>query len=154
MSQQVEIVAVQPVILALAELRLFPSEVPTKIRGLFDVVYLWLRTANVQQIGHNYAIYDQCTNGGMQMRAGFPVSARFPDDESVKCVEFEAGRAAHIRHIGPYSKLNISYTNLVSWCAQEGYQTSGQSWEVYGDWHDDPSKLITDIYFRLQCLPT
>jgi hypothetical protein len=24
------------------------------------------------------------------------------------------------------------------------------SWEVYGDWEDDPAKLRTDIYFLLR----
>ena len=149
MNHTFGIVDVQPVVLAVAETRLMSAEVPAKIRGLFDVVYAWLRTSNVRQVGHNYALYDQCTSESMRMQAGFPVSERFPDSEAVKCVELVAGSAAHARHTGPYSELHVAYSGLVAWCARAGHQTSGQPWEVYGDWHDDPSKLITDIYFRL-----
>ena len=150
MNHTFDIVDVQPVILALTETRLRPAEVPAKIRGMFDVVYTWLRDSNVRQVGHNYALYDQVTSAGMRMQVGFPVSERFADSELVKCVELAAGRAAHTRHTGPYSELNVAYRGLLAWCAREGHQTSGQSWEVYGDWHDDPSELITDIYFRLK----
>lgn len=150
MSYTVDIVDIQPVILAVAETHLLPAEVSSKIRGLFDIVYKWLPTSNVQQVGHNYAVYDQSAGSGMRMRAGFPVSERFPDSESVKCFELPAGRALHTSHTGPYSKLCDAYTALLDLCSREGQTTSGQSWEVYGDWHDDPSQLVTDLYFRLK----
>src|SRR5262249_17523497 len=151
MKHTFDIVDIEPVILAITETRLTPSEVSSRIIGLFDIVYKWLRTSNVKQIGHNYAIYDQCTNENMRMRVGVPVSKSFPDSELVKCVELEAGRAAHVKHIGPYSELQTAYAGLTAWCSQETHKTSGQSWEVYGDWNDDPSKLVTDIYFRIIC---
>ena len=150
MNDTFDIVDVQSVVLAITETRLMPLEVPSKIRALFDIVYAWLRQANVKQVGHNYAVYDQFTSKGMRMQVGFPVSERFPDSELVKCVEIVAGRAAHTRHTGSYSELHAAYSGLTAWCSCESHKTSGQSWEVYGDWHDDPSKLITDLYFRLK----
>jgi len=27
---------------------------------------------------------------------------------------------------------------------------AGVTWEVYGDWHDDPAQVRTDVYFLLQ----
>ena len=149
MNYTFDIVDTEPVVLAIAQAQLVPSEVSSKILGLFDVVYTWLRTSNAKQVGHNYAVYDQFTKGGMRVRVGFPVSERFPDNELVKCIELEGGRAAHVKHIGPYNKLQAAYDGLTAWCAREGHKTSGESWEVYGDWHDDPSKLVTDIYFRI-----
>jgi len=149
MNYTFDIVDTEAVVLAVAQEQLMRSEVSSKILGLFDIVYTWLRTSSVKQVGHNYAIYDQCTKDRMRARVGFPVSERFPDNELVQCIELESGRAAHVKHIGPYNKLQAAYDGLIAWCAREGHKTSGESWEVYGDWHDDPSKLVTDIYFRI-----
>src|SRR5262249_6229466 len=142
MNQTFRIVDVQPVLLAITEMRVMPSEVASKICGLFDVVYAWLPHSNVRQVGHNYALYDQFASEGLRMQVGFPVSDRFPGTASVKCVELLAGRAAHGRHIGAYSELHATYRELTAWCSREGHKMSGQSWEIYGDWSDDPSKLI------------
>jgi len=43
MNDTIGIVDVQSVLLAIAETRLMPSEVPSRIRGMFDVFYAWLR---------------------------------------------------------------------------------------------------------------
>lgn len=42
-----------------------------------------------------------------------------------------------------------TYVALESWCQQQDFRPSGQSWEVYGDWHEDPARLETEIVLRL-----
>jgi hypothetical protein len=39
-----------------------------------------------------------------------------------------------------------AYEALDQWCAANGRRQAGVSWEVYGDWDDDPAKRRTDIY--------
>jgi effector-binding domain-containing protein len=149
-SPSCHVVSLSPVLLALTQEELARGQVPRRIRGLFDVVYSWLKTAEVRQTGHNYAVYDKgSTQDLLLVRVGFPVSGRFADTERVQCVELGGGDAAHATHVGPYGELHRTYAALTEWCARAAVPLSGQSWEVYGDWHDDPSKLETDIYFRL-----
>jgi effector-binding domain-containing protein len=150
MENRCEIAEVAPVLLALAGATVPRREIPARIRGLFDIAYSWLRTAEVRQAGHNYALYDQCSDDALRVRVGFPVTARFPDTESIQCVELPAGRAAHARHVGPYGEMHATYRLLHAWCACEGLALGGESWDVYGDWNDDPTKLVTDIYLRLR----
>jgi effector-binding domain-containing protein len=150
MSDPFNIVEIEPVVLALTESRLKSREVSARIRGMFDIVYKWLPQSGVRQVGHNYAVYDEFGSDGMRVRVGFPVSGRFSDSLSVKCVQLEAGRAAHTKHTGPYGELHVAYRNLTAWCTRNSLQTGGQSWEVYGDWHDDPARLVTDLFFRLK----
>jgi hypothetical protein len=38
---------------------------------------------------------------------------------------------------------------VLRWCAAEGRDLTGERWEVYGDWHEDPSLLETEIFYRL-----
>jgi effector-binding domain-containing protein len=116
---------------------------------MFDVVYAWLPESGVEQVGHNYAVYDQFSRDGMRMQVGFPVSRRFADGAQVKCVELPAGRAAHTRHQGAYSGLPEAHRRLNQWCAKQPLDLAGVSWEVYGDWEQDESRLVTDVYVRL-----
>jgi len=150
MPEPCEVVSVSPVLLAVTQAEFFRSEIASKIRGMFDIVYAWLKNADVRQVGHNYAIYDTGVSRDLRVQAGFPVSARFAAVDSVRCIELPAGRAAHVTHVGSYADLPVSYRALTDWCSRASLKLGGQSWEVYGDWHDDPSKLTTDIYFRLR----
>jgi hypothetical protein len=36
------------------------------------------------------------------------------------------------------------------WCAAEGRGLAGPRWEIYGDWHDDPAELRTEVYYLLR----
>lgn len=119
-----------------------------RIRDLFP--YTWLKTAPVQQVGHNYAIYERGTHKDLLVRAGFPVSGPFAETASAKPFTLAAGKAAHALHVGPYSELHRTYARLDAWCREQGLVLSGQSWELYGDWHDDASKLETGLYYRIK----
>ena len=149
MSQTCEVASVAPVLLAVTQAELRRAQVPARIRGMFDIVYSWLKSSGVRQVGQNYAVYDQCTAHGLRVQAGFPVSGHFADTDLVKCIELAAGRAAHATHVGSYAQLHVTYKALTEWCTGEALPLAGDSWEVYGDWHDDPSKVKTDVYFRL-----
>jgi effector-binding domain-containing protein len=150
MKYEFEIVNVQPVTLAVVEAQTKQSEVPSRMAGMFDIVYAWLRESGLDQIGNNYALYDRFTPQGMRMQIGLPVSKPFTNGEQVKCVELPGGRAAHVTHTGPYGGIPGAFEQLNAWCAWQPLALAGASWEVYGDWQKDESKLVTDIYFRLK----
>lgn len=149
MQPQCEVVSISPLLLAVTQEELPRSQIPVRIRGMFDTVYAWLRDAPIRQAGHNYAVYDQCTPQALRVRVGFPVSAQFTDTDMVKCVQLAPGRAAHAVHIGTYATLHRTYAVLNTWCAQHALALTDQSWEVYGDWTEDPSKLETELFLRI-----
>ena len=142
------IVPVQAVLLAVGEAELDRSQIASHIHSMFP--YAWLKTATVKQVGHNYAIYERGTHEDLLVRAGFPVSGAFAETQAVKCFTLAAGQAVHAMHVGPYSGLHRTYARLDAWCKEQGLPLGGQSWELYGDWHDDPAKLETGIYYRLK----
>ena len=142
-------VSVSPVLLALTQEELPRIQIPVRIRGMFDIVYGWLRDAPVRQAGHNYALYDRCTPQALRVQVGFPVSGWFADTDLVKCVQLAPGRAAHAVHFGPYADLHRTYAALNTWCSQQALALTGQSWEVYGDPTEDQSKLPTGLFLRV-----
>jgi effector-binding domain-containing protein len=150
MQRKCELVSVSPLLLALTQEELRRVQIPMRIRAMFDVVYTWLRDAPVRQAGHNYAFYDRCTPETLRMRVGVPVSGPFVDTDLVQCVELAPGRAAHTVHVGPYAELNRTYAVLHGWCSQHALGLTGESWEVYGDWTEDPAKLETGLFLRVK----
>ena len=149
MQPECEVASVSPLLLALTQEELPRSQVPVRIRGMFDVVYVWLRDTLVRQAGHNHALYDQCTPQSLRVQVGFPVSGRFADTDLVKCIQLAPGRAAHAVHVGPYADLHRTYAALHAWCSQRALALTGESWEVYGDWTEDSSKLETQLFLRI-----
>ena len=61
-----------------------------------------------------------------------------------------AGEVATTAHWGDYSQMHGAYAALERWCAANRRKVAGVTWEVYGDWHDDPAQVRTDVYFLLQ----
>jgi len=144
-----DIVEVKAVTLAVSEAFTKQADIPIRITEMFDIVYTWLRESSAKKVGHNYVVYDQFGPNGMRMRVGFPVSESFDDCGLVRCLELGATRAAHTKHLGPYSGLPTAHAELNGWCSRQSLNRDEFSWEEYGDWHDDPSKLVTDVYIRL-----
>lgn len=144
-----DIVTFHSVTLAVTEAFTKQSEIAARIRSMLDTVYAWLRDSGLDQTGNNYAIYDQFSPDGMRMKVGFPVSKPFAGTLQVQCVELSGGRAAHMTHRGSYSALPAAHSRLHEWCLQRSVNMAGESWEVYGDWSEDESRLVTDIYIRL-----
>ena len=149
MSYEFDIVDVPHVTLAVCETFTKQADIPTRITEMFDIVYAWLRESSARQIGNNYAIYDQFGPDGMRMRVGFPVSESFDNGDLVRCLELGTAKAAHTRHLGPYSGLPTAHVELNEWCGRQSLNRGESSLEKYGDWQDDQSKLVTDIYIKL-----
>jgi effector-binding domain-containing protein len=61
-----------------------------------------------------------------------------------------AGEVAMTIHRGPYQDLRTAHDTVRQWCAAEGPTLAGPSWEIYGDWHDDPAELETEVYYLLR----
>jgi hypothetical protein len=60
------------------------------------------------------------------------------------------GPAAATTHRGPYGELGAAHQAVRRWCAEQGREITGENWEVYGDWHEDPAELETEVFYRLR----
>ena len=43
-----------------------------------------------------------------------------------------------------------SHTAVRQWCAEQGETLVGPSWEIYGDWTDDPRALESEVLYLLR----
>lgn len=116
-----------------------------------DKVWAFLRANQVPNSGLNVFLYHHPERMGdaMKIDFGVQVTNRFEDQEEVKCVETPSGNVAQTIHIGPYTRLGEAHGAIHQWCKANQRQIAGYSWEIYGHWNNDPSKLETTIRYLL-----
>ena len=74
----------------------------------------------------------------------------FEPEGEVHAVETPAGEAAVAVHVGPYDRMKDTHDAIHAWRAANNRTFAGKSWEIYGDWSDDPAKLETTIVYLLK----
>lgn len=126
-----------------------PDQLSENIIRLLNLVWPVLREQNVRT-GHNVVIYHGASQGTLTIEAGVETFTEFTDHGEVKHTSTPSGTVVTTAHYGEYSGLGAAYTAVERWCAGHARQPSGVSWEVYGDWNDDPAQRRTDIYLLLQ----
>ncbi len=85
----------------------------------------------------------------MNIDFGVQVALPFEREGNVRCIETPAGEVARTVHIGPYDLLSDAHDALHVWCATHNRKIAQASWEIYGDWNNDPALLETTIKYLL-----
>jgi hypothetical protein len=116
---------------------------------LLDVIWPLLREQAVRT-GHNVVVYRGGEGGTLTVDVGVETFTSFAGHGEVRPVLTPSGEVATTAHYGEYSQMAPAYAALERWCTDNGRRSAGVSWEVYGDWDDDPGKRRTDLYFLLE----
>ena len=140
---------VQPRQLAAIRATVPQSGLGAGIIGQLDKIWPVLR-AQRATTGHNVVIYYGGEPQALQIAVGVEVPEGFAADGEIQPVSTPSGEAATVAHFGDYADMGGAYQALERWCTSSQRARTGVSWEVYGDWDDDPVKRRTDIFFLLQ----
>jgi effector-binding domain-containing protein len=106
------------------------------------------RNPDLRRDGHNVAVYRN-ESADISVEVGVQVVRTFDPTDLVVCSATPEGTVATTMHFGPYSELGAAHRAIQSWGRENHRPLAGTSWEVYGDWDDDPAKLRTDILYLL-----
>jgi len=121
-------------------------------------VWAFLREhSGLRSDGHNLFLYhhetaesDEAAESGlMTVDFGVQVVRQFEQESEVRPVETPGGEVVTTVHRGSYDKLSGAHTAIHEWCRRNGKRIGGFSWEIYGDWTDDPNKLETTAVYLL-----
>ena len=121
-------------------------------KSALDLVWEFLRRhEGLRTDGHNCFLYHHPANRGAPMDIDFGVQVirPFEGEGEVICTGTPAGEVAMTKHIGSYAGLAAAHNAVHSWRAATGRDFAGCSWEVYGDWTDDETKLETLVIYLL-----
>ena len=115
-----------------------------------DQVYAAGKGGALQLDGQNIFIYR--ARDGEMLTVDFCVGTKAPFDPigAVQSLTTPSGRAAMTTHVGDYGQIGEANAAILAWCDANGRERAGPSWEVYGHWDNDPSKLRTEIYYLLE----
>jgi effector-binding domain-containing protein len=151
-DDRVRIEFAEPRLLAAVHRRAGSAEIGSVWRPALDAVWALLRRrTELHAGGHNVFVYQHPARPGdpMDIEFGVEVVRRFDADGEVRCIDAPSGRAATVTHVGPIAALHEAYEALDAWGARTGERFAPVSWEVYGDWGDDPSTQETRIFRSL-----
>jgi effector-binding domain-containing protein len=121
------------------------ADLGATILKLLDRVWPVVREQGVQT-GHNVVVY---LDGAMTIEAGVEVFGAFASTPDVHAFETPSGTAVTTTHFGEYTDVSAAYAALEQWFAGNSRRRAGPSWEVYGDWSEDPQQRRMDVYFLL-----
>ena len=143
-------VSAQP--LAAVRRRVFIRDIGRTWKPALDLVWEFLRrNEGLRADGHNCFLYHHPANreAAMDVDFGVQIVRPFENEGEVIYTETPAGEVAMTTHIGPYAELGAAHNAVHSWRAANGREFGGYSWEIYGDWADDETKLETKIVYLL-----
>jgi len=126
--------------------------VATAWRPALDQVWAFLRThPGLRTDGHNVFVYHHpaSRDAPMDVDFGVEVIRPFEREGDVVPTETPAGEVAMAVHVGGYDQLRRTHDAIHAWRAEADRTFAGTSWEIYGDWSDDPSKLETTVCYLL-----
>lgn len=146
MISQVELIRPPAATLAVVSVKTTRQALGVTIRSSLDTVYTFLRSVPARNEGINVVVY---LDGEMNLRVGVQVPEVFESTGTVWCSTTPSGLAVHTAYFGPYLGMSEGHNAIHKWCKERGKTLAGPSWEVYGHWNDDPSKLRTDIYYSV-----
>jgi effector-binding domain-containing protein len=150
MRQDITIVTVEPSPIAAVRVSTTFSLWPTQFMQPLGVVYDAVRSGKVRQNGQNVMVYHPRGGDSVEIECGVEVAEKFDAIGDVVYRETPGGTAATLVHVGPYDQLRASHQALIDWSRKNGHRLAGVSWEIYGDWNDDPAKLHTEIFHLLE----
>jgi effector-binding domain-containing protein len=121
------------------------AELGRTMISLLDRVWPVIRAQDVPR-EHNVVVY---LDGKMTIEAGVEVFGPFVETGDVHAYATPSGTAIRTAHFGEYSECGGAYAALEQWLAAKARPRAGISWEVYGDWSDDPAQRRMDVYILL-----
>ena len=143
---EVKVVTTEPTPTAVVARTTTWQEFPSLWGTLLDEVYAFVRGGGATQAGHNVMLY---LDGTPTVEVGVQVKAPFASDGPVVSSTLPAGEAAMTVHRGEYGGLGDAHQAVVDWCTANGRERVGVRWEIYGDWHEDPEQMETEVYWLL-----
>ena len=143
-------VAVTPRLVAGVRAQVARGQVGAEFRRYLDQVYAAARDGSLKLDGQNVFIYRAATEESLTVDFCVGVTEPFTAVGNVMPLETPHGVAARTTHHGDYGAIRHANSAIHAWCGAHERVRAGPSWEVYGHWDPDPTRLRTDVYYLLK----
>jgi effector-binding domain-containing protein len=149
MEYEVRIERMEPRPLAVVRRRAAKRELAKVVPECCGLVWKVVKAQKITGAGRHVAVYLDCE---INLEVGVELERVFEGDGGeVVASATPGGLVATVAHLGPYQRLCDAHEAIRSFCAGQGYEFAGPSWEIYGhwveEWNTDPSKIRTDVFY-------
>lgn len=102
--------------------------------------------------GAPFVAYFSMDMEDLDIEIGFPVSGQLPGKGDIQASQIPGGKQASCMYTGPYEQMPPAYEALTKLVAEQGYDTTGVSYEFYlnDPGETPPEDLQTQIIFPLK----
>ena len=153
MPVSVDVQTVHPRKLAAVRREVAPGAVGSAWAPALAMVWDFIRSQpGLWATGHNIFLYHRSKEAGAPILCDFgvEVTRTFETVGEVYATETPEGEAAVAVHRGPYDRMNEAYSAIDKWMAANRRESTGHSWEMYGDPTRDPADTETTVVHLLK----
>jgi effector-binding domain-containing protein len=152
-QDEIKVATVTPQLIAAVRARVARGGVGQAFGSPLDKVWMYLRQhPGLRTDGHNLFLYhhEAMESGFMTVDFGVQVVRRFEPEQDVRCIQTPGGEMVTAIHRGAYAALPHTHAAIHEWCRRNGRRIGACSWEIYGDWTDDPHQIETTVVYALR----
>lgn len=107
----------------------------------------------MQVTGPPFSLYHSWNEHKTVMVIGFPTATVLEGEGKIEPVFLPGGKAVTGFHVGPYSRMGVTYKRMMDWMTERKLRPAGKMWEVYltdPEKERDPEKFVTQIFWPLE----
>jgi effector-binding domain-containing protein len=128
------------------------GNLPQEIGTAYGSIMQYLNELGEQPAEAPYTAYYNLDMEHLDVEMGFPVSKQLAVKGEIKAGEIPSGKYAECMYKGPYAEMVPVYEAINKWIAENGFEATGVSYEVY---YNSPaevreSELLTKIMLPLK----
>ena len=120
--------------------------------SMYDKIYGYLETNTINPVGPPIALYFSEPGPEWEIAVAVPVPDGTMGQGAIESTTLPGGKMVSTMHIGPYEKLNESWSALSDWMKNGKYNPAGPGREVYllgPPQESDPVKFRTELLWPL-----
>ena len=126
------------------------QDLPQVFENGYGAIAQYLDELGEQPSGSPFAAYYNMDMDNLDVEFGFPVARPLPGQDEIKAGEIPEGRVAGCLYTGPYSEMEPAYNALAKLVEDNGYETTGVTYELYLNDPRQTPPAQTQIIFPLK----
>ncbi len=127
-------------------------DIAQAVGRMYGDIYSYMQKNGIPMAGPPFVYYHAWSDQEVDMTCGFPTEGEVKNDGRFEAFTLPSVRAVVAMHIGPYSDIVRTYTEVQKWMAENALQPAEQMWEIYlnDPAITPPEKLLTQIVWPLK----
>lgn len=107
------------------------AKLPEVMGEVYGELGAYLGRKGIAFAGAPYAMYYNMDMDALDVEMGFPVVSDDKGEGRIRNGEIPAGKVASTVHVGPYAKLEDSYSSLMAFVKEKGLNVTEWMYEYY-----------------------